>query len=66
MIHKLWVDGAMELASFQRLIPEYKAYVVDEKDTVSLGIGSVSRCRVVSVTWLFLVSSRCQSRYVSM
>jgi hypothetical protein len=38
---------------------------VDGKDTVSLGIESVSRCRVASVTWLILVSSRRLSRNVS-
>jgi hypothetical protein len=31
MIYKLWVDGAKEQASSQRLIPEYKSYVVDRK-----------------------------------
>jgi hypothetical protein len=31
MIYKLWVDGAKEQASSQRLISEYKSYVVDEK-----------------------------------
>ena len=31
MIYKLWTVCAMELASFQRLIPECKSYVVDEK-----------------------------------
>lgn len=57
-----WCQGT---GDYQRLIPECKGYVVDENDTVSLGIGSVSRCRVVSVTWLILVSSMCRSRNAS-
>lgn len=35
IIYKLWVAGAKEQASAQRLIPEYKSYVVVENDTVS-------------------------------